>query len=163
MKKNKDEVEKKEKEADPTEKYSNCKRRAEEYLRGWQRSRADFENFKKRYQKEKSESIKYANKDLILQILPVLDNLESALVHVPKDLAESEWVKGFEFILKHFKDILVQNNVKPIEALEKKFDPHLHEAVETQKGKKGIVIKEVAKGYMIGDKIIRPSKVIIGI
>ena len=123
-----------------------------------QRVQADFENYKKRTEKDKEEFVKYACQNIVLDLLPILDNFELALKYT-KD--KEEFVKGIELVYSNFIDILDKKGLKPINALSKGFDPVMHEALmqETSKEKPGTVIEEFQKGYMINDKVIRPTKV----
>lgn len=141
---------------------AEAKKKAEEYLASWQRSQADFINYKRRTEQEKQDLGKYANATLFCEILPVLDDLELALNHIPEEHAESEWVKGVRLVERKFKNILERQGVKPLCALGMAFDPNLHEAIRQEKGQQGAVIAEVQKGYTLHDKLIRPSRVVVG-
>lgn len=138
------------------------KEKAEKYLANWQRAQADFINYKRRSEEEKAETIKFGNSVLILSLLPVLDDLERALNSVLPELAEPSWVEGVKLIERKIKATLEAQGLSPIEALGKPFDPNFHEAVRQDKGKEGIVIEEVQKGYKIYDRVIRPSRVVVG-
>lgn len=126
-----------------------------------QRVQADFENYKKRTQKEREEFTKYANTDMILRILPVLDNFKLALSHQPKELKGDGWVEGIWHIERQLEQILTDEGVKKIPTEGQKFDPNLHEAVEevASEGPPHQIVEEVLAGYMLGDKIIRHAKV----
>jgi len=138
------------------------KARAEANLAGWQRAQADFINYKRRNEQERAEFSKFANTNLILSLLPTLDDMERALDHVPAKLAKLPWVDGIRLIVRKFQSILEAQGLTPIEALGKPFDPNLHEAVRQDKGAEGIVIEEVRKGYQLHDKVIRPAMVVVG-
>lgn len=138
------------------------KARAEANLAGWQRAQADFLNYKRRNEQERAEFSKFANTNLILSLLPTLDDMERALDHVPAKLAKLPWVDGIRLIVRKFQSILEAQGLTPIEALGKPFDPNLHEAVRQDKGAEGIVIEEVRKGYQLHDKVIRPAMVVVG-
>ena len=122
---------------------------------------AEFENYKKRSQKERETLYNAILSDVVEVILPVLDNLENAVKVETKD---EEYKKGIELVLKQFKDVLSARGVTEIETVGKTFDPELHEAVssvqDASKGEKEIV-QEYRKGYMIGNKVIRHSMVIV--
>ena len=141
---------------------AEAKKKAEEYLANWQRSQADFINFKRRNEQERMEFNKYANSTLYCSILPVLDDLERALNAVPEEYAKDDWVEGVRLVERKFKTILEGQVVKPICALGMDFDPSLHEALRQEKGKEGMVISEVQKGYTLHDKLLRPARVIVG-
>ncbi|TYB31223.1 MAG: nucleotide exchange factor GrpE [Candidatus Mcinerneyibacterium aminivorans] len=128
---------------------------------------ADFENYKKRMKKEKSEVIKSANKDLILDILPVLDNLELAVENKDqqdKKKAYEKVVEGVQMVIKQFMKVLKNYGVETIDAVGGAFDPNFHEALmmvedEGDHEEEELVVEEFQKGYMLKDKVIRPAKV----
>lgn len=136
--------------------------KAEANLAGWQRAQADFSNFKKRSEQEREDFTRFANASLMLELLPLLDDLERALEHVPAKLARLAWVDGVGLIYRKFRATLESQGLTQIEALGKPFDPGLHEAVRQDKGKEGIVIEEIRKGYQLHDKVIRPTMVVVG-
>ena len=122
---------------------------------------AEFENFKKRSNKEREGLYNSIIGDIISSLLPVIDNLEKATEAETKD---EEYKKGIELVLKQFKDVLTANGVKEIEAVGQPFDPELHEAVsmiQDEKLGEKIVAQEYRKGYMIGNKVIRHSMVVV--
>jgi molecular chaperone GrpE len=141
---------------------AEMKQKAEEYLANWQRSQADFTNYRRRNEQEKLDLGKYANFKLFCDILPVLDDLELAVSHIPEGHSKSDWVEGVRLVERKFKSILEKQGVKPVCALGMSFDPNLHEAIKQEKGKEGAVIAEVQKGYTLGEKLLRPSRVIVG-
>jgi molecular chaperone GrpE len=138
------------------------KEKAENYLANWQRAQADFINYKRRSEQESEERRKLANSGLLLSLLPVIDDLERALASVPPDIAEDGWVDGIRLISNKASAELEAQGVVPIQALGEPFDPNLHEAVRQDSGKEGIVIEEIEKGYMFHDRVLRPSKVVVG-
>ena len=138
------------------------KEKAENYLTNWQRAQADFINYKRRNEQEKEETIRFANMELILGILPVLDDLERALDSVSPEQAEPGWLEGIRLIERKMKANLGAQGLSYIEALGEKFDPHLHEAVRQDKGEEGTIIEEVQKGYKLHDRVIRASRVVVG-
>ncbi|MGB9715265.1 MAG: nucleotide exchange factor GrpE [Thermodesulfovibrionales bacterium] len=122
---------------------------------------AEFENYKKRVNKDKEELIKYANESLIYQLLPVIDNLEMALKHSNNDIS-SGLVQGVENTLREFQRTLEKFGLIPIDALNKPFDPSMHEAmsvVSREDMEENIVVEEFRKGYIFKEKVIRPSLV----
>lgn len=125
------------------------------------RIQADFENYKRRSQEDKAEFSKYANTDLILQILPVLDNFRLAVHHLPKDLEDHPWVAGVRHIEAQLEQILCSEGVARIETVGETFDPRLHEAIEEVVSEKppGEITEEVQRGYRLQDRVIRPAKV----
>jgi molecular chaperone GrpE len=138
------------------------KEKAEKYLANWQRAQADFINYKRRSEQEKVETTRFANSVLMLGLLPVLDDLERALNSVLPELAEPGWLEGVRLIERKMKATLEAQGLSPIEALGKPFDPNFHEAVRQDKGEAGIIIEEVQKGYKFHDRVIRPSRVVVG-
>lgn len=122
---------------------------------------AEFDNYKKRSSKERESLHSSILSDIVSSFLPILDNLEKALEAKTED---ENYKQGIELVLKQFKDVLSANGVKEIEAVGKPFDPELHEAVSSvvdeSLGEK-IVKEEYRKGYMIGNKVIRHSMVIV--
>jgi molecular chaperone GrpE len=138
------------------------KKKAEEYLANWQRAQADFINYRRRSEQERQEFNSFANASLIRGLLPVLDDLERALNAIPEEFANDDWVEGVRMVERKFKTSLEGQGVKPIKALGETFDPNFHEALKHDKGKEGIVIEELQKGYMLHDKLLRPSRVSVG-
>jgi len=138
------------------------KSKTDEYLASLQRNQADFSNYRRRTEQEKADLGKYANFKLFCDILPVLDDIELALNHIPEEYAKHDWVEGVRLVERKFRTILEKQGVKPVCALGMAFDPNLHEAIKQEKGEEGAVIAEVQKGYTMGDKLLRPSRVIVG-
>jgi len=138
------------------------KARAENYLANWQRAQADFINYKKRTEQEKGELSQFVKANVIYSLLPVLDNLERALDSVPAELEGNTWVEGIKLTVRNFESILETQGIKAISALGEAFDPRIHEAVRQDKGKEGIVVGEIQKGYMINNTLIRPAMVVVG-
>ena len=136
--------------------------RAEGYMVNWQRTQADFLNYKKRTQKEKEEVGILVKGEAILGLLPVLDDLERALDSIPSRLARHPWTGGVKLIASKFRSVLKAQGITEIKALGEDFNPDLHEAAMRVPGKEGFIIKELYKGYKIGDKIIRPTRVVVG-
>jgi len=153
-----------------------CQKEKAEYLAGWQRSRADFLNYKKEEMERISEILKYAGEELILKILPILDNFDLAEKKLPRNnndenskgpLPPEEGVygasiKGILQIKTQLQDFLKSQGVEEIKCLGKKFDPNFQEAVEEVEKKEvesGTVIEEIQKGYRLHGKVIRPAKV----
>ena len=138
------------------------KARAETNLDGWQRAQADFINYKRRSEQEKEEIGKFANAILMLNLLPILDDLERAFTSVPPRLAKHNWVDGVRLIERKLQASLEAQGLSQIRALGEPFDPNLHEAVMQGKGKENIVVDELQKGYKLHDRVIRPSRVVVG-
>ena len=139
-----------------------CQKQRDEYLAGWQRARADFLNYKKEEIERIEKLIKYANEELILGILPILDNFEIAEKKMPKDLGNNDYLKGLLQIKAQIQSFLKGQGVEEIRPLKEKFDPNLQEAVEEvekQDLESGTVIEEVKKGYKLHGKVLRPAEV----
>lgn len=127
------------------------------------RVQAEFQNYKRRTEKEKSEIYKYANEKIVVELLAVMDNLDRALDSISHNAEDHQNVlNGVEMIKKSFEDLLEKEGVQVIEAVDQPFDPNLHHAVMTEE-KEGcdsdVVIEEFQKGYKLGEKVVRPSMV----
>ena len=138
------------------------KAKAETNLAGWQRAQADYINYKQRNEQDKEEAIKYANSVLMVSLLPVLDDLERAFASIPPRLAKHDWVEGVRLIERKLRTTLETQGLSPIKAPGEPFDPRLHEAIRQDKGDEGIVLEEAQQGYKFHDRVIRPSKVVVG-
>jgi molecular chaperone GrpE len=133
--------------------------KAEEYLNNWKRERADFLNYKKDEAKRIEAFVQFANEDLVLEMMEVMDTLEMALNMFPgkkEDPKNKEWLSGLESIMKQAQELFKKYGVEKIE-VGKTFDPNLHEAVETEPG--GDKMVQVRSGYTMHDKVIRPARV----
>jgi len=141
--------------------YKKRKKEKEEYLEGWKRAKAELENYKKG-EKERMESFLFREKrDFLLKLLPVLDNFKRAEKEAERG-NENEVVAGLLKIKKQLEDVLLKEGVEEIKALGEEFDPEYHDAVEMvedESGSSGEVVEELEKGYLLGEEVIRPSKV----
>ena len=146
----------------PEQALADEKRKAEEYLSKWQRAQADFINLKRRNEQEREEIIKTANAELVRSILPALDDLTRALEHIEAPTVEDSWVEGIGLIERKLRASLESQGIREIKAVGEKFDPNIHEAAMHSRGKDGVVIQEPQKGYMLHDRVIRPSMVVVG-
>ena len=140
---------------------SECKKQSEENLAGWQRAKADFLNYKKDQEKYLEEFRKYASEDVIVRLLPTIDNFELAIKHLPKDLENSDWVKGMICIKSQFDNFLKEVGVEEIKSVGEKFDPSLFESVgeEESDQEEGMIIAEIQKGYKMFGRVVRVGKV----
>lgn len=132
----------------------------EDYAERWLRLQAEFENFKKRKEKELSEFRSYANEELVRELLPVLDSLEQALMINPGEGKAMQ--EGLELILGQLKETLKRTGLREIVSTGESFDPRQHEAVllvETTAQPENTVLEEVQRGYLFKDKVLRPAKV----
>jgi molecular chaperone GrpE len=135
--------------------------RAEDNLRNWQRAAADFSNFKRRTDDERSAMARFSSAALINKLLAVLDDFDRALDNVPEDAHES-WVEGVKLVERKLRTVLESEGVTPIDAVGEPFDPNLHEAVvheETAEHPDNHVIGELQRGYRLHDRVLRPSLV----
>ncbi len=134
--------------------------KAQEYLEGWKRERAEFENYKKEEAARMSQRDVYVKRLFLLKLLPILDSFDLALKNTPEDAKKSDWFLGYTYIQKQFEDFLEGEGIEVIETKDKAFDPLLHEAIESQGEGENIVIKEeLSRGYKIGEFIVRPARV----
>ncbi len=146
-------------------KFESVEQEAKEAHDRFLRVSAEFDNYKKRSAREMNEFRKFANESLIREMLPIVDNLERALNSSNDgNQANSCIVEGVDMTLKEILKVFERFNVKPIEALEKTFDPNFHQAVmrhETDEHNENTVINELEKGYMIHDRLLRPAMVVV--
>jgi molecular chaperone GrpE len=136
--------------------------KAQSYLASWQRAAADFQNYKRRVEQEREDLGRLASASLIINLLPLVDDLERALQNVDAHLAGLTWVDGIRLIYRKFQALLEMNGVGEIEAEGQAFDPTLHEAVMFGEGEDGKVLSVVQKGYKLGGRVIRPAMVVVG-
>lgn len=136
------------------------KHERDEYLDGWKRAKAAFLNYKKEEDERSRTMVEYAKGDLLMKILPILDNLARAEKEIPEKERENNVYKGFLQIVAQWKEFLKSQGVEEVEAVGKPFDPEVHEAIGEIEGKEAdIVAEEVEKGYMLQGKLLRPAKV----
>jgi len=160
----------------------------EEYLDNWKRTQADFENYKKRQGELNIENLKFANRAMIMEIIPVLDNFHASTDHIPEDQKDGGWVVGIMHIQKQLEKVLSDNGVEEIATkVGDKFNPEIHEAVENPVKSKDhgtskeaekksarnasqsdaggeieeIIEKIILKGYKLNDRVIRAARVIV--
>jgi molecular chaperone GrpE len=125
-----------------------------------QRERADAENIRRRHTEEIMGLKTHVKASVVRELLPVIDNFERALKHIPKDLEHNEYVKGVSGIVKQFEQTLQSMGVEKIKTVDEAFDPHLHEAISIEgDGGHEIVAEEVQSGYKIGEDVIRHATV----
>ena len=150
--------------------YIKLKEEAQKSGEYWERLlrvQADFENTRKRIEKEKQDFLKFANENIITELLNILDDLERTI-----ELAQSKhqdieaFLKGVEMILAHLYELLKEHGVKPIDAKGKLFDPNYHEALmqaQTQELPEHTIMEELQKGYLLNDRVIRTAKVKVSV
>jgi molecular chaperone GrpE len=138
-------------------------REAAENYDKWLRLLAEFDNFKKRTQKEKADLMKFGNESQLRSILPILDNLERAVDHGKGSKDNTSLLEGLEITLRQFLNTLERFGVKPVSARGEVFDPEKHEAVSQQESDQEAnrVLSEIEKGYVYHDRLLRPARVIV--
>ncbi len=126
-----------------------------------QRERADSLNMRRRAEEQNASMATLYKKMVIEHFLPAIDNLERAIKHAPKDLADHDYVKGIQGVVKQFDHVFNQLGIERIKSVGEHFDPHLHEAVHVEEGdgKHEIITEELQPGYKIGDEVIRHAMV----
>ncbi|GGG10832.1 nucleotide exchange factor GrpE [Paenibacillus abyssi] len=138
------------------------KKEADENYQRYLRVQADFDNFRRRTQKEKEELGQYASMKLITQLLPIVDNFERALAAAKGSEDNNSLSKGVEMIFRQLDQVLEQEGLKPMETVGQPFNPEYHQAimqVESEEHEEGTIVEEVQKGYMLKDKVLRPAMV----
>jgi len=136
--------------------------KANEYLDGWQRSRAEFANYKRRVEREQSQVYQTASGAVIKRFLNILDDLERALKNRPPTGDGASWAEGIELVYRKLISILESEGVKPMQTDGQMFDPNLHEAIVSEvsdQHESGQIIEAVQQGYLLGDKVLRPARV----
>lgn len=136
--------------------------KAEEYLNGWQRALADFTNYKRRIERDQQQTMQNTVGSVVKRYLPILDDLERALNNRPKDGEGAVWANGIELIYRKFLMSLEADGVKSMQAEGQMFDPNLHEAISqepSQEHDSGQIIEVLQKGYLIGERVLRPAVV----
>ncbi len=144
------------------EELEEARAQAEEYLDGWRRAQAEFSNYKKRQRAEQAKMQELANAGLLRKLLPILDDLDRAFVTMPEGIQQLSWSQGLLMIRRKLEAILESEGVEPIETQGETFDPYYHEAVtheEAEGYEEGEIIGEVQKGYVLGDRVLRPALV----
>lgn len=132
-----------------------------ELTAGWQRTQADFTNFRRQTEEDRKKLIKSANLDLMAEILPVLDNFQLAAKHIPAELENNNWAEGVSQIEKQLENILANEGLAKIDTVGTQFNPHFHEAIEHIQSEKpeNEIVEEISSGYTFDDTVLRPAKV----
>lgn len=137
-------------------------KKSAEYLDNWRRSAAEFANYKKRIEKERSEYATFASALLLGKLLDVMDGFDAAFNAIPDKFRGEPWVEGIRLVEQKLRNVLESEGVIPIEAKGKDFDPNFHEAMfyePTPGTPEGQVTGEFQRGYMLGDRVLRPTRV----
>jgi len=138
------------------------RQKAQGYLDNWRRAAADLQNYKRRAEQEREEIARLANAALIINLLPILDDFGRAFHSLNARLAGLTWFDGIRLIQRKLWLALENAGVREIAAEGQDFDPKYHEAVMQAEGDEGKVLAEVQKGYMLGERVLRPALVIVG-
>ncbi|MGN7414185.1 nucleotide exchange factor GrpE [Paenibacillus sp. SAF-068] len=141
---------------------ARLKAEAEEQQQRYVRAQADFDNFRRRTQKEKEELAKYASMKLVTELVPVIDNFERAMATVPEGAEVESFSKGMQMIFRQLETVMNNEGLTAMESVGQPFNPEFHQAimqVESDEYEEGIVVEEVQKGYMLKDKVLRPAMV----
>jgi molecular chaperone GrpE len=132
------------------------------YLANWQRAAADFQNYKRRTEQEREEYALLANRALIINLLPAIDDLDRAIEQAEQQNAGAGWLEGFEALQRKLHGALEASGLTEIRADGEPFDPNIHEAVSQGPGEHDTVIAEVRRGYRLGSRVLRPAMVVVG-
>ena len=135
------------------------------YKQGWQRAQADYQNLVRETNERKAELIRISEWQIIEEFLPVYDNFKKAFAASPGDMTDAakNWMKGIEYIMKQFGDVLTQHNIESIKTVGEPFDPVKHESLAEEEGdgEPGIILREIDAGYTMNGKVIKVAKVTI--
>ncbi len=137
---------------------------ASENKTGWQRTAADFANYRRRTEQDREQMLGLANEILLSKLLTIADDFDRAIANMPPELRGESWVEGIAAIDRKLRLLLDSEGLTPIEAVGKPFDPHEHEAVvqeETTSVPEGTVTSELQRGYRIRDRVLRPAMVAV--
>ena len=146
----------------PVDELAQAYAQAQEYLAGWQRAKADYQNLKRETEVRSLEMVRYANNELIKELLPLVDYFKHALKAVPIEQKGLPWVEGIGHIQSKLEQVLAYNGVKEMDVVGEKFDPIQHEAVgevEAQDTESGIIVEEVRTGFWLHDKVLQVARV----
>lgn len=130
---------------------AECRQQKEEYLTGWQRAQADFVNYRRRQEEQMKEWQKLINEKLIMDLMPILDSLE-----------QGSQIEGIRLIKEQLQQILKNYGLDKIKSVGEKFDPQIHEAIESTEStdrEEGVILEELQAGYTLNGKLIKPAKV----
>jgi molecular chaperone GrpE len=149
--------------ADPAaQQLADLQKKADEYLAGWQRAKADYLNHKRESEKQWSEMVQFSNAAIVAELLPILRNFKLAMQHVPADVQTQGWMQGFDHIRRQFEEFLKKFGIEEIKTVGETFNPEFHEAVSREK-KDGVatdvIIEELQAGYALHGKVIEPARV----
>ncbi|WP_028561681.1 nucleotide exchange factor GrpE [Paenibacillus pinihumi] len=146
--------------ADP--RIAELQKQADDNQQRLLRVQADYDNFRRRTQKEKEELAQYASMKLVTELLPVIDNFERAISAAKDSEDKDSFIKGVDMIFRQFDQVLQQEGLKPMDTVGQPFNPDFHQAimqVESEEYEEGIVVEEVQRGYILKEKVLRPAMV----
>jgi molecular chaperone GrpE len=141
---------------------AEAKAETQRYMEGWQRERADFANYKRRIERETKDASANAALNLLVNLLPIIDDFELAMSSVPQEFQGNPWLNGVQLVQRKFQKLLDDNNITVIDPIGEVFDPIRHEAIATDENsdkESGHVTVTLQKGYVSGDKVLRPARV----
>ncbi len=153
---------------------NELEKKTQEYLAGWKRAQADYQNLQRETEANRKKWIQMANASLLEELLPIYDNFKLAIKHIPEEQRKLDWVVGIMHIKNQLEKILNDNGIEEIKTVGEKFDVELHEAVARQDGDNSkqmkensdknsndIIQEEIRAGYKLNGKVLYPAKVII--
>lgn len=146
------------------EQLENAQAEAAKNLDGWLRAQAELANARKRFEKRQVDAYANATAAAVRKLLPIIDDFDRALQNVPETIGADSWFAGIELVQRKFDAILESFNVQVIDAVGQPFDPNLHEAImqeESDEYDSGTVSRELQRGFILGDQVIRPSLVYV--
>lgn len=131
-----------------------------DYKEKWLRALAEYDNLKKRVERERIETIRFSNQFLMMDLFPIMDSFDSAMSSIEKSNDKESFLKGLKMLQREFHKILESNGLKKIETVGKKFDPNFHQAEEeipTDKFPAGVIAEEIRSGYVLNERLLRPA------
>jgi len=147
---------------EPLDELAQVKQDAQQYLDGWKRVKADYVNLKKETDLKQLELARYANAELLKELLPLVDYFKQALKSVPAEQIGLPWVQGIQHIQSKLEQVLAYHGVKELEVIGEKFNPEFHETVgevADSKESSGTIVEETRTGFMLYDKLLQPARV----
>jgi len=136
--------------------------KARQYLASWQRTQADFDNYRKRVQQERRDAMELAHSSLVAKLLGAIDDLERAFTRPTEERGTAEWVEGVRLATAKLVAALESEGLSVIQAVGQPFDPRYHDAVMRQPGEDGVVMAVLQKGYALNGRVLRPANVVVG-
>jgi len=150
-------------DVEPTEVPKTPEQLTEEYLQGWKRALADYQNLQKETADKSKEWLEMGVARVIERLAPIYNNLSQAIEHIPAEQKAQPWAVGINYIKHNFLELLKDFDLTVIKTVGEKFDPHLHEAVgeDESEGESGMIVREASAGFMRGEKVVIPARVIV--